>query len=67
MACYSVPMRITGSGPARPQAVQRRARVLAATQLLAGRVTAQRGRPRPLRLDLLSARAADLELPYLGD
>jgi len=67
MARYSDPMRITGSDPARPQGVQRRARVLAVTQLLAGRVTAQRGRPWPLRLVLLSTREADLEFPCFDD
>jgi len=66
-ACYTVPIWITSSSPAWPQAVQRRARVLAAPQLLAIRVTVRRGRPRPLRLDLLSARAADLELTHSGD
>ena len=44
-----------------------RARVLAATQLLASRATARRGCPRPLRLVLLSVCAADLELSHLGD
>ena len=67
MACYSVEMRMArlqSCAPAGRAAPRAR---LAATQLLAGRVTARRGRPRPLRIAPLSVRAADLELTRSGD